>query len=230
MGIMGTGIAPSQSAQVTNGGATYQSNFSFTNPSFQIGLGGRLPQLGSIGVLTDIGDEFLPDNQGGGTHFLVLRGGAGALTRYFFNSVSLSATLMATLHFWNQTYIDNNGKLGLRFKIHDDLVLGSLEYTFSFKAGAAESFYQNQSSTNFYEVLKALISVRFFKIAGAIVGFSNDLGEFSDIGKTIHLGVELRPSDVYPYFGGYEIGISTQWSNLIIHRFWIGYCFKKKTQ
>jgi hypothetical protein len=46
VGIMGTGIAPSQSGQVTNGGATYQSNFSFTNPSFQLGLGGRLPRLG----------------------------------------------------------------------------------------------------------------------------------------------------------------------------------------
>jgi hypothetical protein len=227
IGIMGTGISSNQSAQVSNGGGTYKSKFSFSNPSFQMGFGVRSPGLGSIGILADIGAEKLPVGPDEQQNFLVLRGGAGVLTKYYFDHVSLSATVMSTLHFWDHMYVDNNGKLGMRFRINEDLVLGSWEYTFSFTSGAAESFYR--SASYYYEVFKTVISIRLYKIAGAIIGFSNDFGQFSDIGKTIHLGIELRPSDVYPFCGGYEIGISTYQRDYMIHRFWIGYCFQKKT-
>ncbi len=37
IGIMGTGIAPDQSTQFSSTGATYNSHFTFSNPSFQPG-------------------------------------------------------------------------------------------------------------------------------------------------------------------------------------------------
>jgi hypothetical protein len=227
-GIMGTGIAPNQSTQVTSSGINYNSHFTFSNPSFQLGLGGRLPAVGSVGLLIDIGEEMLIDGYGGSSNFLLARGGLGLLTPYYFNAVSLSLTAMATFHFWDHLYMDENGKIGLRVKILDDLALGSAEYTFSFKSAAVESFYT--SSQFYYEVFKATVSVRIFKIAGVIAGYSTDFGEFYDIGNCLHVGLEVRPADVFPFFGGYELGFSTTYPGLIIHRIWLGYRFLKHSQ
>jgi hypothetical protein len=227
LGIMGTGIAPDQSTQVTSSGISINSHFTFSNPSFQLGLGGRLPAVGSAGLLFDIGAEMLPDGYGGSSNFLVARGGLGILTPFYFNAISLSLTGMATMHFWDRLYMDENGKIGLRVKILEDLVLGSAEYTFSFKSAA--SFYT--SSQFFYEVFKATVSVRIYKIAGVIAGYSTDFGQFSDYGSgngnCLHAGLELRPLDTYPFFGGYDLGISTTYRDLFIHRIWIGYRFLK---
>lgn len=229
LGILGTGIAPDQSTQVTSAGVSYNSHFTFSNPSFQLGLGGRLPAVGSAGLLVDLGAEMLPDGYGGSSYFFLGRGGLGLLTPYYFNTVSLSLTAMATMHFWNHLYMDENGKIGLRVKILDDLVLGSAEYTFSFRSAAVESFYP--TSQFFYEVFKATVSVRIYKIAGVIAGYSTDFGQFSDYGSgngnCLHAGVELRPLDTYPFFGGYDLGISTTFRDLFIHRIWLGYRFLK---
>jgi hypothetical protein len=105
-------------------------------------------------------------------------------------------------------------------------VLASLEYTFTFKSGAAESFYQT-SQQYIYEVFKALVSLRIYKVAGILAGFSTDFGEFSDIGNCLHAGLELRPTDTYPFFGGYELGISLYQRDLFIHRIWVGYRLQK---
>jgi hypothetical protein len=223
LGIMGTGILPRQSTEFSSEGLSYSSHFTFSNPSFQVGIGGRLRNIGSIGLLADIGAEMVPDGNSGSSNYLLLRAGLGVLTPYYFNILSLSATGMSTLHFWERMYMDNNGKIGLRFKIFEDLVLGSAEYTLTFKSGVAESFYQ--SSQFYYEVFKGTISVRILKIMGIIAGYSTDLGEFSDIGNCLHAGIELRPADEYPFFGGYELGISTSQKGLIIHRIWAGYKF-----
>jgi hypothetical protein len=229
IGIMGTGIAPDQSTQVTSGGVNLHSHFTFSNPSFQLGMGGRLPSVGSAGLLVDLGAEMLPDGYGGSSNFFLARGGLGLLTPFYFNAISLSLTAMATFHFWDHLYMDENGKVGLRVKILDDLVLGSAEYTFSFRTAAVESFYT--SSQFYYEVFKATISVRIYKIAGVIAGYSTDFGEFSNSGfgngNCLHAGIELRPLDIYPFFGGYDLGISTTFRDLFIHRIWLGYRFLK---
>jgi hypothetical protein len=51
-----------------------------------------------------------------------------------------------------------------------------------------------------------------------------------DLGGTLHAGLELRPSEDYPFFGGYELGFSTYWRDLIIHQIWVGYCFRTQTR
>jgi hypothetical protein len=227
IGIMGTGIAPDQSTQITSAGANYNSQFTFSNPSFQLGIGGRMPAIGSAGILVDVGAEMLPNGQGGSSNFLITRGGLGILTPYFFKCVSFSATALATYHFWQQIYMDDNAKLGLRTTFLDDMILGSAEYTLSFKSRLAPSFYTTSGFT--YEVFKAMMSVRVYKIAGILAGYSTDFGQFSQMytgnGNCIHLGLEIRQMNEFPVFGGYDLGVSTTWQGLLIHRLWIGYRF-----
>ncbi len=230
-GIMGnTGLSSqnSQRADVTNEGLTFNSHYSFTNPGFQCAVGIKNNVLGSIGLLVNIGAEMLPDGNGTESNFLLAGTGIGILTPYFFKTVSLSATTFSTWHFWGEyVYMDNDGKLGLRFKILDDFILGSLERTFSYKSNTMRSFYTTISP---YQVFKGLLSFRFYKIAGFLVGYGTDNGdEYSPhLGNTLHIGLELRPSSFYPYYGGYELGISTTVSNTVIHRVWVGYKFINK--
>jgi|WetSurMetagenome_2_1015567.scaffolds.fasta_scaffold00008_155 hypothetical protein len=233
-GIMGTGIsdAAQQSGQASSSGVTYNSHFTFSNPSFQSAIGGSLPKIGSGGALIDIGAEMLPNGFGGSSEFLLTRLGLGILTPFYFNSISASATATATMHFWNSVYIDWNAKLGLRIKALDSLLTGTAEYTLTFQAGSVESFYT--SSSYDYEVFKTMMSVRFYKIFGFLIGYSTDFGEFSNFrnGSCIHLGMELRASHANPIFAGYDLGISidalSQSQGLLIHRLWIGYRFLAK--
>ncbi len=85
-----------------------------------------------------------------------------------------------------------------------------------------------------YEVFKTMVSIRFYKIAGFLAGFSTDFGQFSGMGSgngnCIHAGLELRPMDTYPFYGGYDLGASTTWPGLFVHRIWIGYRFLRKPQ
>jgi hypothetical protein len=182
----------------------------------------RLENIGSAGLLLNAGQELLPLGDGTNSNYPVLGCGIGALTPYFFNTLSLSFTTMATWHFWQQASMDNDAKAGVRFRILDDFILGSLEYAFSFKSGLIESFY---TTSNYCQIAKGLVSIRIYKIAGIILGYSSDFGS-TDMGETMHAGLELRPSDDYPYFGGYEIGLSTYQRILFIHQIWIGYCFR----
>jgi hypothetical protein len=223
-GIMGEGFNQSQnqSTQVSNSQVTVTSHFSFSNPSLQFGLGMHLDNIGSAGILLSAGQELIPLGDGTSYNYPVMSLGAGILTPYFLNSLSLSITAMATWHFWQQEYLDYDGKAGARFKILDDFILGSLEYSFSFKSGVIESFY---TTSNYYQVAKGLISIKIYKIAGALLGYSTDFG-FKDMGGTLHVGLELRHSSDYPYFAGYELALGTYQQVYITHQIWVGYCFR----
>jgi hypothetical protein len=133
--------------------------------------------------------------------------------------------MMATWHFWNQVYMDANAKAGIRFKVLDEFITGCFEYAFALNSGAAKAF----QSSNSYQVVKGGISIRFYKIGGLLLGYSTDFGNIAggyfDLGPTIHAGLELRKSSDNPFFGGYEIGVSTYQRDLIIHRFWLGCSF-----
>jgi len=233
IGIMGnTGLNAdnTQHADVTNSGLTFNSHYNFSNPGIQCAIGIRNKFLGSAGLLVNIGAEMLPDGNGTESNFLLTGAGIGILTPYFLNTLSLSMTTFATWHFWGEyVYMDNDGKIGLRFKILDDFILGSLEQTFSYKSNIMPSFY---TTISYYQVFKGLLSFRFYKIAGFLAGFGTDHGDQNSphLGNTLHVGLELRPSNVYPYFGGYELGISTTVTNVIIHRVWVGYKFLNQTK
>jgi hypothetical protein len=223
LGIMGEGLGQSQnqSTQITDNSATVSSHFSFANPSFQCGAGMSLKNVGSAGLLLNAGEELLPLGDGTSYNFPLFGLGAGVLTPYFFHSVSLSFTAMATWRFWQQQYLDCDGKAGFRFRILDDFILGSLEYSFSFKS--SESFY---SSAYYYRVIKCLFSIRIYKIAGVLVGYSSDFGGATFMGGTMHIGLELRHSSEYPYFGGYELALGTYQRITFTHQVWVGYCFR----
>lgn len=126
--------------------------------------------------------------------------------------------------------MDDNAKIGLRIKLLDEMILGSAEYTLSFKSGVVQSFYTTSAFD--YEVFKAMISMRVYKIAGILAGYSTDFGQFSGMnsgnGNCLHGGLEIRPINEFPFFGGYDLGISTTWQGLLIHRVWVGYRFDVK--
>jgi hypothetical protein len=130
---------------------------------------------------------------------------------------------MTTGHFWLQNYWDNDGKFALRLRSADSLLTGSIEYTFSL---LNQSFvWINHSPNNYYEVVKTMVSIRFMGIAGLLLGYSDDLPNGHDNGQCAHVGLELRQSNVYRYYGGYEIGIglSQLHRDLLVHRLWVGY-------
>jgi hypothetical protein len=229
IGIMGEGMNQSQnqSTNISSGGLSYSSHFSFSNPSLQFGLGMHLNNIGSGGLLLSAGQELLPQGDGTYYNYPIASLGIGVLTPYFFNFLSLSLTSMASWHFYQEEFLDFDGKAGFRFKILDDFILGSFEYTFSFKSSFIESFY---TTSNHYQVGKGLISIRIYKIAGVLLGYSSDFGGYKDMGATLHAGLELRHSDDYPYFGGYELAMGTNQRLTFTHQVWVGYCFRAKPQ
>ena len=227
IGLLGAGINrnPDGSLTASNSGAQYRSSVSLSNPSLQGGVAGKLPGDILAGILFDAGLELLPDGSGGQANFITLGMGIGAMTPYIANMVSIGLSYMPQIHFWYHSYWDHDGKACLRIKSSDSLIMGSLEYTFSRASGAIKHFYNSTSA--YYQVVKGLASIKTMGILGALAGFSQDLGILSDNGPMIHLGIEIRQSMLYPYFGGYEIGIGTtqRHRNLIVHRLWVGYCF-----
>ncbi len=228
IGVLGAGINPNPDGtlQADNAGAQYQSHFTFNNPSIQLAAGARLPGGPCAGFLLDAGAELLPDGDGGQANFATWGFGFGVLTPYIFNAVSFAFSTMSTGHYWIEPYWDHDGKAGTRFKTPDSLLIGSLEYTFSLVSGTVKNLYN--ASPAYYQVVKALASIKILSIAGVLFGYSNDLGILSDNGPLLHVGVELRRSNVYPFFGGYEIGIGlTQLHrDLLVHRLWVGYCWR----
>jgi len=223
IGLLGAGINPDPSLQATSGGAQYSSHFSFSNPSIQLAGGYNIPSIGSIGVLGDFGMELLPNFSGGKDNFFTMGLGAGFLTPYWRNYLSLSLCAMSREHFWIQQVWNNDGKIGLRLKTPDSLVLGSLEYTVSFASGTIK--YIGNAPANYYQVVKALASLKMYTVLGLVFGFSQDLEIYSNNGTMLHGGIEMRQSSVYPFFGGYEIGVSLTHSALLVHHFWLAYTF-----
>ncbi len=221
IGILGAGINhnPDPSLQAANGSAQYRSRFTFSNPSIQIGAAAKAMNGLCIGLLSDFGAELHSDGYGDQSNYPTAGIGVGLLTPYFGNRLSLSFFYMSTGHFWQQTYWDHDGKAAIRFMASDSSVTGSIEYSFSISSGAIG---------HVYNVVKGLASIKILSIAGVMLGFSDDLDIFSDNGAMAHIGIELQRSSVYPFFGGYEIGIAVTHSHrdLFVHRLWVGYCFR----
>jgi hypothetical protein len=158
--------------------------------------------------------------------------GLGYFSSPILRIVRISASTMSVNHFQLENFWDHSAKCGVFFCMPDSLILGSIQYGFSLTN--AFTFFRKTDSLYSYEVIKGTISIRFRSIAGFIVGFSQDSKNQRDNGPTLHSGLELRPSLEYPYWGGYEIGLSP-WSSrhrttsavlTVMHRFWVGYSFQ----
>jgi hypothetical protein len=236
IGIMGVGQgnSSSQNLNATGSGATFQSQSSFFNPSMQFSGAAKFRHGGGIGLLFNIGAEQLPSAMDLGptysnySNYLTMGFGAGLLTPWFFERVSLGLSAMSTGHFWIQNYWDYDGKLALRFRSIDSLLTGYVESTFSFLGG--NPVWIGYSPNNYYEVIKAMISLRFMGILGLLLGYSDDVPNGEGNGQCAHVGLELKQSNLSRYYGGYEIGIALttqlpQQRDLLVHRFWVGYNF-----
>jgi hypothetical protein len=233
VGIMGVGVgnSSSQNLNATGSGLTFQSQSSFFNPSMQLSGAVKFKRGGGIGLLINIGAEQLSSGMDQGTtvsnfsNFLTMGFGAGFLTPWFFNRVSIGMSGMTTGHFWFQNYWDNDGKLVLRFRSLDSALTGYVESTFSLFGG--NLVWIGSSQNPYYEVVKAMISLRFMRTLGLLLGYSDDLLNSEANGQCAHVGLELKQSNLSRYYGGYEIGIAlTQLHrDLFVHRLWVGYDF-----
>jgi hypothetical protein len=230
IGIMGAGQGNSsnQNLNASGSGATFQSQYSFFNPSMQLSGAAKFKQGGGIGLLFNIGAEQLPSSMDFGptySNYLTMGFGAGFLTPWFFDRISIGLSGMSTGHFWIQNYWDYDGKLAVRFRRADSLLTGYVESTFSSFGG--KLVWIGNSPSNYYEVIKAMASLRFMGILGFLFGYSDDLLNGEANGQCAHVGLELKQSNVSPYYGGYEIGIALAQlhRDLFVHRLWVGYNF-----
>jgi hypothetical protein len=233
-GLTGAGTTEGRSFSGDPAGATASGNFTFSRPSIEAGIGFHPDVGGSIGGLLMTGTEnTLPDFDGIRKYYFILGAGFGYLSPLLADVVQLSLSTVSVCHFQVDTWWDHGAKTGAYLNIDDGFVIGSFEYSFSLSNALAQ--LKNQKTYYSYEVFKGTVSTRFRSIAGFILGYSSDTKNQRDNGPTFHTGLELRPSEVYPYWGGYEIGVSP-WSSrhqtttavvTVIHRFWVGYNFKK---
>ena len=230
IGIMGAdqGNSGNQNLDASGSGATFQSQYSFFNPSMQLSGAIKFKQGGGFGLLITIGAEQLPSTMELGpaySNYLTMGFGAGFLSPWFFDRASVGLSVMSTGHFWILNYWDYDGKLAVRFRNADSLLTGYIESTFSLFGG--DLVWIGNSPDNYYEVIKAMVSLRFMGILGLLLGYSDDLQNGEANGQCAHVGLELRQSKIYPYYGGYEIGIGlTQLHrDLLVHRLWVGYDF-----
>jgi hypothetical protein len=239
IGITGTGTTEGRSFAGTSQGAQLNSNFSFTRPSLEAVISYVPPIGGEFGGLAMTGTESIPrtDSMGNKTYFF-WGIGIGWFSPALFKTVKLSFTTLSVCHAQFITWWNSSAKAGLAINVNEGALLGSLEYAFSLNGPI--SLFINQNNFLGYEVVKADVSLRFRNIAGFLLGFSADTRNFRNNGPTFHTGLELRRSTFYPYYGGYEIGINffaTRYNIepqnessphfYLLHRFWIGYDFKK---
>jgi hypothetical protein len=233
-GVTGTG-GPTEGRALSAGdqGVQYSSHFNFKLPSLEAGISYALPVAGVVGALLITGTESVPDLSNSTVNTLYFFWGisAGWLSPAIFNTVKLSISTLSVCHFQFETWWDNGAKAGLQINANDGRVLGSFEYGFALFNGPV-SFFQNRANFHGYETFKGNVSIKMMDIAGILIGYSKDSPRSNALdnnGSTFHAGVELRRSDIYPYYGGYEAGISTAHGISLIHRIWVGYGFKKKT-
>jgi hypothetical protein len=235
IGLTGTGTSESRSGSLSSSGAQVNSNFSFKRPSLEFGVSYISTMYGAIGGLGIIGTESIPRiSDTGYITFFFYGMSMGWLSPALFNIVKLSFSTLSICHIQDTAWWDNSAKAGLLFDFKDGFVLGSIEYGFSFSNPL--SIFYDQTHFHGYEVIKGDFSIRFRKIAGALIGFSVDTKNFRDNRSTFHTGIELRRSSIYQFSGGYEIGMnvfasrfhSTSPHLALIHRFCIGYDLKSK--
>jgi hypothetical protein len=233
-GLTGAGTKEVRSFSGNSSGATASGNFNFSRPSIEGGISYHHDIGGTVGGLLMTGTEStMPDFEGIRKYYFILGAGFGYLSPLLADAFQLSLSTISVCHFQVDTWWDHGAKTGAYLNIGDGFVIGSFEYGFSLLNAFA--FLRNQRTAYSYEVFKGTISTRFRSIAGFILGCSSDTKNQRDNGPTFHGGLELRPSEIYPFWGGYEIGVSP-WSSrhqttsaviTVIHRFWIGYNFKK---
>jgi hypothetical protein len=233
-GLTGASTKEVRSFSGSSSGATASGNFNFSRPSLEAGISFQPDAGGALGGLLMTGTESTPpDIVGIRQYYFILGAGFGYLSPMLANMAQLSLSTVSVCHFQVDTWWDHSAKTGAYLNINDGFVIGSFEYSFSLSNALA--FLQNQKTYYSYEVFKGTISTRFRSIAGFILGYSSDTKNQRDNGPTFHTGLELRPSEVYQFWGGYEIGVSP-WSSrhqtttavvTVIHRFWVGYNFKK---
>ncbi len=236
VGVTGTGITAGSSGNGSNGGAQITSIFSFSRPSFEGALSyDRLP-IGTVGGLLLGGTESI-QGQADYTPSTYFFWGysLGWLSPAVLHSVKLSLSTLSVHHspFSYASLWDHDIKAGLLVNVFDSLVLGSIEYGYSL--GGPFSFLNTGDNySTYYEVLKGDFSMRVKNIVGILLGFSRDTRNIYDNGSSYHAGVELRRSNIYPFYGGYEAGVSPYASHhgsqlSIINRIWVGYGFSKKS-
>ncbi len=225
IGVTGTGGSAGSSASGTNTGAQISSIFSFSRPSFEAVVSYSNLPIGTIGGILLGGSENMQGQNDAVSSIYYFWGySLGWLSPAFLKTVQLSLSTLTVSHSWWTTVWNYDAKAGLLVNVHDSLVLGSLEYGFPLQSGFPS-----------YDVVKGDASIRIKSIVGILLGFSIDTrnqtangGTYN--GSTYHAGVELRRSNVYPFYGGYEIGVSP-WGGRsqisIMNQIWVGYGFPK---
>jgi hypothetical protein len=226
IGITGSGTYEGRSLTSTGSSVQSSSNFSFKRPSLEGGVSYVPPFGGTVGALIISGTESIGSSYDTTSNLYFFFGiGTGWLSPAIMNTVRLSVSTLSIRHLQIPPWWDNSAKIGMQVNVDSGLVLGALEYGFAL--GTPITFFQNENTTN-YEVIRGLASIRVQKIVGILLGYSLDTPNFSDNGHTFHAGIELRRSEIYPYYGGYEAGLSTSNHLAFIHRIWVGYGFQKK--
>jgi len=217
---------PDASFQATEGGTTYQGHFLFSRPSFETGIAVKVPYIGSLGLLQSFGMEVVPGDIGSGDRFFIWGNGFGWLSPELLSIISFTLSTFSVGPFPFSTKWEHCAKIGTIVQYNEDLLRAAIEYSFSLNDRFI--LLRKKYEMHGYEVMKILISARIYNILGILAGYSSDTPLRSDNGPTVHLGLEMRKSHYYPFFGGYEVGVSTTNFPAVIHRVWFGYRFVKK--
>jgi hypothetical protein len=230
LGIFGAGEYrfSSSSTRATEHGIEYRSTFTFTRPSFQAGIAADMHSLGQIGLLASLGTELYSVSITDERYYPTYSAGIGYYSPALLDVLHGSLSIFCTAHTREEWQWENTAKAGIIIVVPDSLVVSSLEYAFSLSPQAFSLF--NPSPRGMYEVIKGAVSVRVMGIMGVMAGVSVDggLDRLYNNGTIVHAGLELRRSETYNFYGGYEIGLSTDGRWTIPHRLWIAYSFGKK--
>lgn len=230
-GLTGTATGAGAGGTGTNSGFSYQSYFNFTRPSIEAGISYIPPYLGTVGAMVLTGSKsYVPDYALADSNTRIISFfygmSAGWISPALFKTVSLSLSMLSLYNAETNPWWEHCAKVGVVFTVLDSIVRGSVEYGFATDS-VSGSLFSNPNNTTNYEALKGSLSIRFMGIAGLILGYSTDTRNFSDNGATYHMGLELRKSEVYPYYGGYEMAISTSNHISVFHQIWVGFNIKK---
>ncbi len=225
IGIAGAGPDQTGSFQVTNSGATYESRFIFSRPSFQLGAASSLPYVGSVGMLLMGGLEEVPVGAEQLETYGLFGVGFGWLTPSLYG-VQGSVAALWVGHFQYETFWDGDIKIGIRVTLPEELLRVSVEYS-----RALPDFLRRLDPTQSwaYEALKAMVALRAGSIIDVYSGLSTDFYTYDGHnGTCVHVGAGLRKSDVNPFLGGYELGVSVDGRWHVQHRFWVGYAISPR--
>lgn len=234
IGILGVGEDQTGSLSAEPGGVSYRSSFFFSRPSVQTGAAVSLPYAGSAGAIFSVGAERLSVGIDQTRSFPTLGIGAGWLSPKVAGMLDFSASVFLLGHFLTVPYWEHDAKLGVRLQLPNEMVSVALEYAFPLKNGWR---FRTPRRPWTYEVLKAVASVRVYRALGVLAGFSSDFHSDDDPvyypyynGDCLHGGVEIAESTVYPFFGGYEVGVSVDGRWNVIHHVWLGMQFGRNEE